>query len=131
MTGWERPNLNGCLSDELLELKKFNDLLDANEKQMTTKKAAIVAERLYDSIRAIETRVTKQTEQIKDNPAEVINHPLLFENDLNVTIALLDKSYQYQNKQKSFNLTMTIDNEYNANQLRTTSKLMRLYNSNG
>ena len=75
---------------------------------MTTKKAAIVAERLFDSIKAIETRVTKQTEQIKDNPAEVINHPLLFENDLNVTIALLDKSYQYQNKQKSFNIYIAV-----------------------
>ena len=133
MTGWDRPNLNACLSDELLELKQFNDLLDSNQKQMTTKKAGVVAERLYDSIRAIESRVMKRSDQSEplDDTTSLINRQLLFENDLNVTINLLHKSYLYQNQQKSFNLTMTTDNEYNSNQLRTTSKLMRLYNSNG
>ena len=133
MTGWDRPNLNACLSDELLELKQFNDLLDSNQKQMTTKKAGVVAERLYDSIRAIESRVMKRSDQSEplEDTTSLINRQLLFENDLNVTINLLHKSYQYQNQQKSFNLTMTTDNEYNSNQLRTTSKLMRLYNSNG
>ena len=128
-TGWSRPDLKSCLSNELIELNRYDQMLIAGDKKLTSKKSGVVAQLLHDSMQSIESRMTKRYGN--DEISESSSNSHLFESDLNVTFDLLDKSFKHQIKQNSFNLTMTIDNQFNKNQLLTTSKLIRLYSNNG
>ena len=103
--GWSRPNLDHCLSNAFRELHRFNEALYQNDRKLSTSKAVDLAEHLYLTLNESEG---------------------LYGADINVTYGLILKNLKFQNMQDGYSLSMTSDEQFSTNLLKSSGKMIEM-----